>query len=569
MKRAKITKRPYTYKVKSEDRWVVTYSHKGKRPEKWFKTRREAEAHAAEVDRKMTEGVFGKSNVTFAFVCEAWLKRQERRADLSNKNADLTKGSLYGKQSDAKVHLIPFFGSMKLDEIDAAVIRRFVEEQAGNFAHWTARRRRNLVKQILDYAVEHEHLGVNPMTGKRITVPGEIPVREDVPEVEVVAQLFDVLLNKPRPWKCKLDAWQGMKIQTVLIGLMGFRPGEVGGLHWENVDLDQWKVTISKGLTWHDGLKAPKTRQSVRTLDLDPITHRVLTEHAEWTSRATHRRARRHLKGYVVVTGQTGRVMPTTMRFRHHRAMQLAGLVGADGASDFTLHALRHFAGSLWLAQGMQLKDVSWRLGHKTTTVTEKVYLHQLKHDERAKQIVARLNTAFPKIAIPSASMAIAPPEEMIVEIEPDPVPPPPPMLPPPPTPPLVASVPRLKADGYTLRQASHGKRPRSLEDAPRWLDDALDLLDQGCTLVEIAHRLKRGVGTVANWLEVAGVASPGRHAAQVRAAHLEAKFAEMSAQGWRVLDIAYQCKCSRVTVEKWLRRQGENAGKTPVPVAN
>ena len=115
MKRAKITTRSYIYKGKMEKRWVVTYSHKGKRPEKWFQTRREAEAHAAKVDRKMADGVFGKgkSNVTFEFVCEAWLKHEERRADPSNKNADLTKGSLYVKQSDAKCHLIPFFGSMK------------------------------------------------------------------------------------------------------------------------------------------------------------------------------------------------------------------------------------------------------------------------------------------------------------------------------------------------------------------------------------------------------------------------------------------------------------------------
>ena len=98
-----------------------------------------------------------------------------------------------------------------------------------------------------------------------------------------------------------------------------------------------------------------------------------------------------------------GRVMPTTMRFRHHRAMQVAGLVDADGKSDFTPHALRHFAGSSWYAQGMDLKDVSWRLGHKTTATTEKVYLHQLKHDERAKQIVARLTAAFPGIASSAA----------------------------------------------------------------------------------------------------------------------------------------------------------------------
>jgi integrase len=59
-------------------------------------------------------------------------------------------------------------------------------------------------------------------------------------------------------------------------------------------------------------------------------------------------------------------------------AVKLAGLTDADGASNFTPHALRHFAGSLWLAEGMTLKDVSWRLGHKTTIMTENIYHRRL-----------------------------------------------------------------------------------------------------------------------------------------------------------------------------------------------
>jgi integrase len=233
---------------------------------------------------------------------------------------------------------------MKLHEIEARDVQRFVDNQAERFAHWTARRRRNLVKQVLDYAVDNEWLGTNPMTGKRIKVPGEVSVREDVPEVEDMERLLDTLLNKPRPRRVNVEAWQGMKVQTVLIGLMGFRPGEAGGLHWDCVDLNQWRVEIKHGLTWHDGLGPPKNRQSVRTLDLDPLTHRVLSDHAEWT-----KHKRRPLKGYVLTTRQNGRVMPTTMRCRHHRALHFAGLVDAKGGSNFTPHALRHFAGSLWL----------------------------------------------------------------------------------------------------------------------------------------------------------------------------------------------------------------------------
>ena len=561
--RAWIRKKPYTYKGKTEDRWVVGGQNNGRRlPEKMFKREDEAKAYARKLDMKMPDGVIGKrGSVTFEFACAEWLKKEERRADDKNRNRDLTKGSLYGKQGDARCHLLPFFGSVKLYEIEPRDIQRFVDEQAEKFAHWTARRRRNLVKQVLDFAVDSEWLGVNPMTGKRIRVPGEVAVREDVPEVVDVAQLLDVLLNKPRPRRVNVEAWHGMKVQTVLIGLMGFRPGEAGGLHWDCVDLPGWRITVKRGLSQHDGLAGPKNRQSVRTLDLDPITHRVLSEHAEWTTRR-----RRPLKGYVLTTRQNGHVMPTTMRCRHHRALHFAGLEDANAESNFSPHALRHFAGSLWLAQGMQLKDVSWRLGHKTTAITEKVYMHQLKHDERAKQIVARLHAAFPKIA-PSAAQTTTVIAPEIVDLAPDPVP----LLrpPPPPSPSLVAPVPRLKANGYTTRVANHGRRARSLEDAPQWLSEALDMVDQGCTVVEIAHTLRRGEATVTEWLRVAGIEHPGKHAARVREAKREAMFAEMIEQGWQARDIAYKCQCSLQTVKKWLAGNGKTTEKTPEPVEN
>jgi uncharacterized protein YjcR len=56
----------------------------------------------------------------------------------------------------------------------------------------------------------------------------------------------------------------------------------------------------------------------------------------------------------------------------------------------------------------------------------------------------------------------------------------------------------------------------------------------------------------------VAGLAKPGVHAAAVRTANLEARFAEMSAQGYQVVDIARRLGCSLNTVKRW------RIGRTP-----
>jgi integrase/transposase-like protein len=564
--RAKITKRPYTYKGKTEDRWLVKWTDlEGKRREKWLRNKRHAEAHATKIDRELADNVHvaDRATITFAEVCKRWLKHEEGRADSRNRNADLAKGSLAAKQNVAKNHLLPFFGKYNLNKVTSPLIKQFVEDQARRVSHWTARRHKNLVKQVLDFAVENEWLRVSPLTNRPVKVPGTEPMwrRDDIPEVEDIGKLLDVVLNRPRPQGFNLNTWSSVQVQIVLGALLGLRPGEIGGLQWESVDLDKWTIYVEHSLSFYDGLKAPKTGSSYRLLDLEPVTHRVLQEHAERTIKGGLGRSvrARKLTGYVLTTAQNGCVMPTTMRWRHHNVMKLAGLVDANGEPHFTPHVLRHFAGSLWLAEGMTLKDVSWRLGHKSTKMTENVYLHQLRHDKRAKQVMNRVAAVrFPGIAgsaglIPAMNVVdeIETPDK-VIDLEATTVT----ALPPPMKTPEISPIRIDRPERYTAH--SPGRRPRTLEDAPQWLDEALELLEQGYGLVEIARRLQRGEATVARWLKVAGVTKPGTYAHAVRTTDLEAKFAEMLAAGYQMTDIAYRLRVPLTTVKRW------RAGRTP-----
>src|SRR5262245_9270554 len=306
VKRARISKRPYTYKGKTEDRWLAQWTDlKGARREKWFHNKRHAEEFATRIDRELADNIHvaERGTITFGKLCEAWLRHEEQRADPRNRNASLRKGSLAAKQSVAKNHLLPAFGNMKVDKITWADIKRFIEEQAYRNSHWTARRHKSLINQVLNFAVENDWLTVSPLTNKPIKVPGEEPVRKDVPEVEDVARLLNVLLNQPRPKRFDLNQWSSVRVQIVLGALLGLRPGEIAGLQWENVDLEKWIIRIEHSLSFYDGLKTPKTRSSYRILDLEPVSHRVLTEHAEQTRRGSTRpNSGRALTGYVLTT---------------------------------------------------------------------------------------------------------------------------------------------------------------------------------------------------------------------------------------------------------------------------
>jgi Phage integrase, N-terminal SAM-like domain len=173
VKRARISKRPYTYKGKTEDRWLAQWTDlKGARREKWFHNKRHAEEFATRIDRELADNIHvaERGTITFGKLCEAWLRHEEQRADPRNRNADLRKGSLAAKQSVAKNHLLPAFGNMKLNKITSADIKRFIEEQAFRNSHWAARRHKSLVNQVLKFAVENDWLRVSPLTNKPLTM---------------------------------------------------------------------------------------------------------------------------------------------------------------------------------------------------------------------------------------------------------------------------------------------------------------------------------------------------------------------------------------------------------------
>lgn len=47
------------------------------------------------------------------------------------------------------------------------------------------------------------------------------------------------------------------------------------------------------------------------------------------------------------------------------------------------MHGARHTWGSLMLFKGIDLITISKLLGHKDTTITQKIYLHQIKEMEK------------------------------------------------------------------------------------------------------------------------------------------------------------------------------------------
>ncbi|HSF60228.1 MAG TPA: bifunctional DNA primase/polymerase [Gaiellaceae bacterium] len=67
------------------------------------------------------------------------------------------------------------------------------------------------------------------------------------------------------------------------------------------------------------------------------------------------------------------------------------------GLPPLRWHDLRHLAASAMIASGMELRDVSYVLGHATTATTERTYKHQFDRQTQHGRIRDGLAAAFPE----------------------------------------------------------------------------------------------------------------------------------------------------------------------------
>jgi integrase len=173
----------------------------------------------------------------------------------------------------------------------------------------------------------------------------------------------------------------------------GMRRGELLALRWQDVDLDQFKITVARSLEQTKAglrFKEPKTAHGRRTISL-PAT--AVTElRAHWRDRQTQRLALGAGKSppdELVFSDLNGEPrLPNAITKEWERTAAAAGTAA-------TLHSLRHTHASHLIANGLDILTISRRLGHGSPTITLSVYGHLFPQtDDRAAQIMEAAFTA-------------------------------------------------------------------------------------------------------------------------------------------------------------------------------
>ena len=173
----------------------------------------------------------------------------------------------------------------------------------------------------------------------------------------------------------------------------GLRLGEMLALQWENVDLEQGRITVRRTLQYMPGagldFREPKTNRANRTVPLGRaaldslrrLRHRQLEERLavgpEYDDRG------------LVFSDPLGRPIPP-----YRLSQRFAAWVRRSGLAPMRFHDMRHTHASLLLARGVHPKVVSERLGHASIAITLDTYSHVLPtlQDEAARDLDAWLS---------------------------------------------------------------------------------------------------------------------------------------------------------------------------------
>ncbi|PSL08193.1 DNA-binding transcriptional regulator YhcF (GntR family) [Haloactinopolyspora alba] len=375
------------------------------------KAAKEAEAARVRMLNEMNERRNPRTNATVSQLLERHLRE--------NKLEPSTEGTYRGY---LKKHVLPFVGKEKVGKIDAEILdslyyemRRCREHCSGRKAlvdHRTLREhdcdercRRHECRPLGESTIRQVHMilsgafrraqrwkwiSVNPAS----TAEPPAPARSnpDPPSPEEAARIVTAAWDSDADW--------GMLVWLTMV--TGYRRGELCAIRWEDIDLPNRVLHLSRSIgqlgrrRWEKDTKSHADRRVV----LDEATVELLGEHRDrWVARMAALGMELSQDAYVFSLKPDGSEprIPDSVTQRYGKLARRLGI-------RTTLHKLRHYNATELIAAGVNIRTVAGRLGHGSggTTTLRSYTAWVSEADQRAAgEIATRMPERPARAALP------------------------------------------------------------------------------------------------------------------------------------------------------------------------
>lgn len=227
-----------------------------------------------------------------------------------------------------------------------------------------------LLHSMLQQAVYWQMIPYNPASRVR-------PPKAKKPSISFYDDVQTIALIK---------ALEGEELKFRIIILLtiftGLRRGEVLGLEWQDVDLNNSSITVRQASQYVSSIgiytKDPKTETSNRVISIPDSITKLLKEYKRKQSEKRLKLGDKWINTNRLFVQWDGSPMhPDTITKWFRQFLEDKNL------PHITFHGLRHTHATLLIAQGLDVRTVSNRLGHAQTSTTLNIYAHAFAKMDR------------------------------------------------------------------------------------------------------------------------------------------------------------------------------------------
>lgn len=338
-----------------------------------FTSEKKARKAMTEMIAEINRGTYVEpTNETFGKYLTDWLNHKEKRVAYS---------TYRHYKSFIDNHIDPALGHIKIQDLRPMTLQNFYDSLLENnkLSNRSIHHINRIITNCLNFGVKMGEIQTNVASAVE-------PVK--VPRIEQQYWNVDEV-------NTFLESARGHIhfIAFYLAIFTGMRQGEILGLKWDSVDLENRMINVRRAIKRSEGggeLKDLKNSSSYRSITMSEGLMFELKTHKNEQNRIKMRVGKDYSdQGFVVATKTGNFVLPTNLS-RSFRTIR-----NKLDIKQIRFHDLRHTHASLLFKENVHPKIVQERLGHSSIETTLDTYSHMLPNMQ--KTAAKKLDELFDK----------------------------------------------------------------------------------------------------------------------------------------------------------------------------
>ncbi len=370
-------------------RWTDIY---GKRKSVYAQTLDELREKEKRIEKDLSDGLRSNKNITLNKLFDLWCSIKRGLKDNTLQNYKY----MYNK------FVRPNFGTLKLYQIKKTDVRRFYNhlvDECGLSAS-TVDSIHTVLHQLFDMAVDDEYIRNNP-SSRVLKELKQVHCFEPEKRKALTVAEQELFLNY---LKTTPIYQQWYPIFAVMLGT-GLRVGEVTGLRWHDIDLDEGLIDVNHTLVYYShgpekgcsfNVNTPKTKAGIRKVPMLSFVKEAFEEERkrQWELRIKCKAKIDGFTDFIFVDPKGEALHGRILNKVINRVIRDCNDKEREKSESpevllphFSCHNLRHTFTTRMCEAGVNIKVMQDCLGHKDVTTTLGIYADvtkELRRDEFA-----------------------------------------------------------------------------------------------------------------------------------------------------------------------------------------